>query len=211
METTATVEATHSSTISRAIGLRDRFVEALQPADGIGPLLLRLYLAPIMIQAGWTKFTAFESTAAWFGNPEWGLGLPFPALMTFLAASTELLGGLALVVGLATRLVVIPLIVTMLVAIFAVHWENGWLAVADCSSWLANDRVAESCVRKERVIEILKEHGNYSWLTGRGSITILNNGIEFAATYFVMLVVLLFTGGGRYTSLDYWIHRRLAR
>lgn len=197
------------SITSRAIELQDRFVEALRPADGLGPLLLRLYLAPIMIQAGWTKFTAFENTAAWFGNPDWGLGLPFPGLLTFLAASAELVGGVALVIGLATRWVTIPLIVTMLVAIFAVHWKNGWLAIADCSSWLANERVMEACARKEMALEILKEHGNYSWLTGRGSITILNNGIEFAATYLVMLVTLLFTGGGRYTSLDHWIHRRV--
>jgi uncharacterized membrane protein YphA (DoxX/SURF4 family) len=35
----------------------------------------------------------------------------------------------------------------------------------------------------------------------------LNNGMEFAATYFVMLLVLLVYGGGRYVSLDYWLKR----
>jgi uncharacterized membrane protein YphA (DoxX/SURF4 family) len=193
-----------------AAGLHERCVEALKPADGVGPLLLRLYLAPVMIQAGWTKFAAFENTAAWFGNPDWGLGLPFPYLMTFLAASAELFGGAALVIGFATRLVAIPLIVTMLVAMFAVHWENGWLAISDASSWLANERVMEAAERRARAIEILREHGNYRWLTEHGSITMLNNGIEFAATYLVMLIMLLFTGGGRYTSADYWIHRALA-
>lgn len=192
---------------SRVAALQSRFTDTLQPFDGIAPLLLRLYLAPVMIQGGWTKFSAFESAAAWFGNPEWGLGLPFPALMVFLAAGAELVGGIALLIGLATRWFAIPLIVTMLVAIFAVHWENGWLALADCSSWLANDRVMEACERKEMAISILKEHGNYGWLTGRGSITILSNGIEFAATYLVMLISLLFFGGGRYTSVDYWVHR----
>lgn len=189
------------------VRLQDRFIDALRPADGIGPLLLRLYLAPVMMQAGWTKFASFEDTAAWFGNPEWGLGLPFPELLTFLAAGTELVGGAALLIGFATRWFAIPLIVTMLVAIFAVHWENGWLAISDSSSWLANDRVMEAVPRKERAIEILREHGNYGWLTARGSITILNNGIEFAATYLVMLVTLLFTGGGRYTSVDFWLRR----
>lgn len=37
---------------------------------------------------------------------------------------------------------------------------------------------------------------------------ILNNGIEFAATYFIMLLTLFFIGGGRYLSLDWWIARR---
>ncbi len=37
---------------------------------------------------------------------------------------------------------------------------------------------------------------------------VLNNGVEFAATYFIMLLVLFFIGGGRYLSVDYWIARR---
>jgi uncharacterized membrane protein YphA (DoxX/SURF4 family) len=34
------------------------------------------------------------------------------------------------------------------------------------------------------------------------------NGIEFAATYFIMLLTLFFIGAGRYASLDHWIRRR---
>lgn len=197
--------------IATAAHVQDRLIEALKPADGVGPLLLRLYLAPVMMQAGWTKFVGFENTAAWMGNPDWGLGLPFPYLMTALAASAELFGGIALLVGFATRWFAIPLIITMLVAMFTVHWQNGWLAISDASSWLANERVMEAVPRRAAAIEILREHGNYAWLSGRGSITILNNGIEFAATYLVMLVMLLFTGGGRFTSMDYWIHRAVTR
>jgi len=36
----------------------------------------------------------------------------------------------------------------------------------------------------------------------------LNNGIEFAATYFIMLLALFFTGAGRYASVDYWVRRK---
>ena len=36
----------------------------------------------------------------------------------------------------------------------------------------------------------------------------LNNGIEFAATYFAILLALFFMGAGRYLSADYWIARR---
>jgi uncharacterized membrane protein YphA (DoxX/SURF4 family) len=199
------------SMIANVAHFHDRLVEALTPADGIGPLLLRLYLAPVMIQAGWTKFASFENTVAWMGNPDWGLGLPFPYLLTALAAGAELFGGIGLLVGFATRWFAIPLIITMLVAMFTVHWQNGWLAISDASSWLANERVMEAVPRRAKAIEILREHGNYSWITARGSITILNNGIEFAATYLVMLVALLFTGGGRYTSIDYWLHRAVTR
>ncbi|UCH47082.1 MAG: DoxX family protein [Betaproteobacteria bacterium] len=200
-----------SSIVASSRTLYDRFTSSLTRFEGIGPLLLRLYLAPIMMQAGWMKLTNFESTAAWFGNPDWGLGMPFPYVMAALAACAEFFGGIALLVGLATRLFAIPLAITMLVAALTVHWDNGWLAISDQSSWLANERVMEAGPRKAKAIELLKEHGNYSWLTEHGSITILNNGIEFAATYFIMLISLLFTGGGRYFSLDYWIRRWFER
>jgi len=55
---------------------------------------------------------------------------------------------------------------------------------------------------------LLKEHGNYDWLTESGNFVISNNGIEWAVTYFVMLLPLLFIGGGKYVSMDYWIAKK---
>ena len=37
---------------------------------------------------------------------------------------------------------------------------------------------------------------------------VLNNGIEFATTYFVMLLALFYLGAGRWVSVDYWAWRR---
>lgn len=200
--------------MNRLMPLGQRLQDGLDQtrlASGLAPLLMRLYLAPVLMQAGWNKFVAFDSTVEWFGNSDWGLGLPFPALMVVLAAGTELLGGALLVVGLLVRWISIPLMATMLVAIFSVHWDNGWLAIADASSWLANDRVLEAAERLHKARELLQEYGQYEWLTGRGSIVVLNNGIEFGATYFIMLLSLFFTGGGAGTSLDDWIRRRCER
>ena len=176
--------------------------------DGLAPLALRIYLAPVLLQAGYNKFSHFSDTVAWFGNPDWGLGLPFPALMAGLAVATELVGSALLLIGLATRLVAIPLMVTMLVAAFTVHWENGWLAIADPSSWLANEQVIASADKLDRAKDILQEYGNYDWLTSSGNFVVLNNGIEFAITYFIMLFAVLVMGGGRYFSLDYYIAKK---
>jgi uncharacterized membrane protein YphA (DoxX/SURF4 family) len=177
--------------------------------DFLGPLALRLYLAPVFWMAGKSKFDDFENTAAWFGNPDWGLGLPAPELMTFLAMSTEMVGAVALLIGLGVRWMSIPLMVTMLVAAFSVHWVNGWQAIADAKFCLFNCADAIAASEKLSVAkDILREHGNYDWLTEQGSITILNNGIEFAATYFIMLLVLFFIGSGKYLSVDYWLGRK---
>ena len=64
--------------------LYKKFTHTISHFDGLAPLLLRLYLAPIFIQAGWNKLISFESTVQWFGNADWGLGLPFPELMATL-------------------------------------------------------------------------------------------------------------------------------
>lgn len=182
--------------------------------EGMAPLFLRLYLAPVMIQAGWTKYQGFAGIVDWFANDDYGLGLPFPMLLAFLATAAELVGGVFLLLGLATRWVSIPLMVTMLVAIFLVHWPNGWAAIADVASWMSNgtllhnEAVMSASDKLTAAKSILQEHGNYEWLTSSGNFVILNNGVEFAVTYFVMLFTLFFTGGGQYTSLDYWLHRK---
>jgi len=174
--------------------------------DFFGPLALRIYLAPVFWMAGTNKLAHMDSTIAWFGNPDWGLGLPYPALMAYLAATTEALGSVLLLLGLGVRYVSVPLMVTMVVAAVTVHWQNGWLAIAEgTSSLFANERTIGAVERLDRAKEILREHGNYDWLTENGSVVILNNGIEFATTYFVMLLVLFFIGAGRYLSLDYWV------
>lgn len=189
-------------TIHNALFPRLQYVNngALGYLDGFAPLALRIYLFFPFLMAGQQKISGMENTIAWFGNPDWGLGLPFPTLLAHLAAYTEFIGAWLLLLGLATRWISIPLIITMIVAIFAVHWENGWAAIADSSA-------QEVAVRLGAAKDILREHGNYSWLTEKGNFVILNNGIEFAVTYLIMLLALLFTGGGRFTSVDYYLSR----
>lgn len=188
-----------------------KILQRISVADGLAPLLLRLYLVPVFWMAGSHKLAAFDDTVAWFGNADWGLGLPFPWLLAALATATELGGAILLLLGLGTRLIALPLMVTMLVAIFAVHWEYGWQAIADVGAPFANARVEAAADKLAAAKSILREHGNYDWLTSSGSLVVLNNGIEFAVTYFVMLLTLLFSGGGRFVSLDYWLARRLQR
>ena len=207
-----------------------RLLDATRSIDFLGPLALRLYLAPVLWSAGAKKLgidplfgpdlaTWFDNlknanvndTAAWFANPDWGLGLPFAEQLAWLAAGTEAIGAVLLVIGFAVRWVSIPLMVTMVVAAVTVHWQNGWLIVADSAFPLfTTERTEEAGVRLNKATEILQEHGNWDWLTGKDTFdfnfVVLNNGIEMAATYFIMLLVLFFIGAGK-LSLDYPIRR----
>ncbi|HEX7029879.1 MAG TPA: DoxX family protein [Gammaproteobacteria bacterium] len=189
----------------------NRFQDGLdftRKLDFLGPLALRLYLVPVFWVAGTNKTAGFEDVVAWFGNPDWGLGLPFPAVMAALAIGAEIGGSIALLTGFMTRWFSLPLMITMLVAALGVHWENGWQAVADPQSPFPPGNIDGTLERLDRAKDILREHGNYDWLTGNGNFVVSNNGIEWAATYFVMLLALFFLGGGRYVSADYWIAKR---
>lgn len=210
------------------IGLLNFFQNLLdktRAVDFLAPLALRLYLVPVFWMAGTKKlenagldclsndaggcsFMPKQDIIDWFGNPEWGLGLPYPELMAFLASYTEYFGAILLLFGLAVRWISIPLMVTMVIAATTVHLQNGWSAIAEGSGIFATARSEGAIERLDRAKEILQEHGNYSWLTENGSLVVLNNGIEFAATYFIMLLALLFMGAGKYFSADYWIARQ---
>ena len=213
------------------------FLEKLPNFDGIPALLLRLYLAPVFIMAGFSKtqmldpnvtglasLMADPNIIAWFANSDWGLGLPFPALLANLVIMIEFFGGWLLLVGALTRLISIPLMFTMIIAATTVHADNGWFAItptnpdistAKMMTWLGFDQAeaslnnsVETASRLRKMRDILAENGNTDWLYEKGNIVVLNNGIEFSATYFIMLLALFFIGAGRYTSVDYYLSRR---
>lgn len=179
--------------------------------DFLGPLALRLYLAPVFWVAGMNKVNGFDNIVDWFGNPDYGLGLPMPTLMAALATGTEVMGGILLLLGLGVRWISIPLMITMLVAMITVHWEHGWQAVADKMSPFPPTDIDGTIERLSAAKSLLKEHGNYQWLTENGNFVVSNNGVEWAVTYFVMLLVLFFVGAGKYVSLDYYIRRWFKR
>ena len=200
--------------IQQSVFFYRTLVAKLQQLDVIPLLLLRLYLTPVMMQAGWTKLKNFDSTLSWFANPDWGLALPAPALLLSLVILLELGGGLALLLGLFTRLTALGLSITMLVAMATVHAKHGWLAIADASSWLAdgtifhNEAVMAAPDKLAKANEVLQQQPDYDWMLSSGKLVVLNNGIEFAATYFVMLLVLVVYGAGRWLSLDYWLRQK---
>ncbi len=182
-------------------------MDSVQSFNFIASLGLRLYLAPVFWVAGMNKVNGFEGVVNWFGNKEWGLGLPFPELLAFLATAAEVGGAVLLIFGLGTRWISIPLIFTMLVAITQVHWHNGWQAVHDLQSPWASATAEAALERLHTAKELLQTQGDYTLLTEHGHFVMSNNGVEWAVTYLLMLVALLFLGGGKYVSVDYFIRK----
>lgn len=93
------------------------------PTEDLGRLLIRALTGIVFVFHGSQKlFGLFggyglDATAAWMGS----IGIPLPTLSALGAGTTELLGGLALLTGVATRLLSIPLTITMLVAATTAH------------------------------------------------------------------------------------------
>lgn len=91
--------------------------------SGFSLLFFRLILAYGFFEPGLNKWNNIEQTAAWFEN---SLNIPYPLINAYLAAVTELLGVVLLTLGLFTRWIAFPLMVVMGVAIYTVHWQNGF-------------------------------------------------------------------------------------
>jgi putative oxidoreductase len=101
--------------------------ERLAFTKDIPLLLMRLVLAYGFWGPAMMKWKNMDGIVNWFA----GMGIPFPTVNAYLSASTEVAGSILLFLGLATRIISIPLMVVMLVAIFTVHIHNGFEAGAN--------------------------------------------------------------------------------
>ena len=109
--------------------MNNRLLDRVLATDaGYGPLALRVLVGIIFIAHGaqklfgWFGGYGLEGTGQFFGS----IGLEPGTLMALLAGAAEFFGGLALVFGVLVRPAAAALAVTMLVAIFAVHFGKGF-------------------------------------------------------------------------------------
>jgi putative oxidoreductase len=97
----------------------------------IGLLVLRVLVGWEFFEAGWTKLGGEN----WFADVQDKFPFPFnlvPAEVSWqLAVWFEILGGIALMIGLGTRFFSVSLIVLTVVAILSVHWPAEWNTLAE--------------------------------------------------------------------------------
>ena len=88
----------------------------------LGFLLLRLSIGIMLIHHGYEKLDNIENFADAFVRP---LHLPFPILLSYVAALSEVVGSWLLITGLATRLGALAIMGTISVAIYHAIMTSG--------------------------------------------------------------------------------------
>lgn len=99
-------------------------INFLEKLKDLPPLLFRIVLAYGFYEPATMKLKNFSGIVEWFTS----MGMPLPKLNAFLATGTETVGFVLLFLGLAIRIISIPLMVVMVVAIVTVHLGNGFEA-----------------------------------------------------------------------------------
>lgn len=88
-----------------------------------GPSVLRFVVGVVFLAHGWQKVhMGVHGVAGFLGM----LGIPAPSLSAVVLIAVELLGGIALILGVGTRWVALLIAFDMVVAILAVHLKNGF-------------------------------------------------------------------------------------
>ncbi|NMD55102.1 MULTISPECIES: DoxX family protein [Tsukamurella] len=98
----------------------------LERGQGLASTIARVILGVIFFAHGWQKFVTngIDNVAASFEK----MDVPLPTLSAWFAGIVELVGGAALIIGLAVPLVAVLGIIDMLGAIIFVHWDAGFFA-----------------------------------------------------------------------------------
>ena len=86
-------------------------------------LVVRLFIAWIVLPAGWSKITGdgkMEEFAGYLGF----LGVPFPSVSAYLAVLTQCIAPLFLLIGFGTKIASLFLMATFSVATFVAHYQD---------------------------------------------------------------------------------------
>ena len=106
---------------------------AISTEEGLDALPIRFAAGTIFAAHGAQKLFGWFGGYGLEGAGQWmeSIGLAPGTLMALLAGSAEFFGGLLLILGLLVRPSALVLAITMVVAIFAVHVQNGFFMASN--------------------------------------------------------------------------------
>lgn len=171
----------------------------LRGLDFLPPLLLRLFLAPLLWVSGSSKLGLFSSADFVWLNPLTWLNFDNPVYQSTVAgfAKIPLVGELlAPTLGLSVGLLEVVGAFLLLIG-FAVRWISiPLLALILLTAFIA--------LNGENIVDTLKTlFGTY------GYTDMSDSTFTKALVYFIMLLTLFFMGAGRFFSVDWFLYRRL--
>jgi uncharacterized membrane protein YphA (DoxX/SURF4 family) len=168
----------------------------LRGLDFLPPLLLRLFLAPLLWVSGSKKLGLFAgSDIEWYNPMTWfdsaayqssvellsSTPMPLPDVMNGVVGGVEVAAAFLLFIGLAVRWISLPLLALMGFTILLALGEQDIMTAGT---------------------NLLLNHG-YTDATV--------DGLTVAVMYFIMVLSLFFMGAGRFLSVDWFLHRKLQR
>jgi putative oxidoreductase len=104
--------------------MQNKIFSTLPLDPNVAALLLRLIFGGLFIYHGYTKFLAFDQIAPMFPDLI-GIG---GKLSFILVICAELGGGILITIGLFTRIAVLPIFFTMVIAFFMAHAKDPFMA-----------------------------------------------------------------------------------
>ncbi len=115
------------------ITVLDRLRHTADRLKFVGPTLARLTVGLVFIGTGWGTLHNLGDVTDFFAS----LHIPAPGFNARLAAATEFFGGVAVLIGLGTRLAALPLAFTMVVAILTAKRGDitGLTALVGLEEW----------------------------------------------------------------------------
>ncbi len=105
-------------------------------ADDAALLVLRITLGVVFFPHGMQKLLGWFGGYGFAGTMDmFTTKLAIPALFAFLAIMAEGLGSLGLITGFLTRVAAFGITVNMVVAVYLLHWQNGFFM-----NWFGNQK-----------------------------------------------------------------------
>jgi putative oxidoreductase len=107
-----------------------------QTENDTATMILRVVLGVVFFPHGMQKLTTMFGGYGFTGTMGWFTGtLHVSALFAFLAIMAEGVGWLGLITGLLTRVAAFGITVNMVVAVYMLHWQNGFFM-----NWSGNQK-----------------------------------------------------------------------